>query len=179
MCGEPPIREPLTPDEQARFHNLLKLAKESPFEGERRNALAAAERLARRRGLTLEEAAMRQAQPKPGASKWEREAQERAREFAAFVHMTDYQIYLEKQRREAARQEAEARGLDSAEKRAAARAQARSPRQTRRSTVRMAPEKHAWALVRETQLSYREIAQITGLGQHEILHMKIQLLRAA
>ncbi len=122
---------------------------------------------------------MRQAQPRAGATKWEQEAQERAREFAAFVHMTDYQIYLDKQRREAARQKAEARGLDEAEKRAAARAQARSPRQTRRSTVRMAPEQHAWALVRETRLSYREIAQITGLGQHEILHMKIQILRAA
>lgn len=122
---------------------------------------------------------MHQAQSRPGASKWEREVQERAREFAAFIHMTDYQIYLDKQRREAARREAEARGLDGGEKRAAARAQARSPRQTRRSTIRLAPEKHAWALVRETQLSYREIAQITGLGQHEILHMKIQLLRAA
>ncbi len=169
----------MTPDEQQRFLNLLKLAKESPFKGERENALAAAERLASRRGLTLEEAAMRQAQSQSGATRWEREAQERAREFVAFVHMTDYQIYLDKQRREAARQAAEARGLDGAEKRAAARAQARSPRQSRRSTVRMAPEQHAWALVRETRLSYREIAQITGLGQHEILHMKIKLLRAA
>jgi hypothetical protein len=178
--GDRPIREQLTDEEQVRFHNLLKLAKESPFEGERRNALAAAERLAARRGLTLEEAAMRQAQPQSATSRQAEEEQERARDFAAFVHMTDYQIYLDKQRRDAARKEAEARGLDQAEKREAERrAAASASRFTRRSKARMPPEKHAWALVRETQLSYQEIARITGLDICDVLLMKIQLLRAA
>jgi len=40
--------------DRQRFHNLLHLAAESTFEGERANALAAAKRLAERFGLTLE-----------------------------------------------------------------------------------------------------------------------------
>ena len=43
----------------------------------------------------------------------------------------------------------------------------------------MEPRKHAWALVRETSLSYQEIAKITGLDIYQVLLMKIQLLRAA
>ena len=179
MPGDRSIREQLTAEEQTRFHNLLKLAKESPFEGERQNALAAAERLASRRGLTLEEAAMRQAQPETTATPTEQEERERARDFAAFVHMTDYQIYLDKQRRDTARKEAEARGLDRAEKREAERRAASATRFTRRSKAKMPPEKHAWALVRETQLSYQEIARITGLDICDVLLMKIQLMRAA
>src|SRR3546814_1630412 len=42
-----------TEAERQRFHNLLQLAAESPFEGERANALAAATRLAVRCGLAL------------------------------------------------------------------------------------------------------------------------------
>lgn len=164
----------MTPEEQVRFHNLLKLAKESPFSGERENALAAAERLASRHGLTLEEAAtgatQQQAQPA------REDAAQFAKDLAAFVHMTDYQIYLEKQRRDAARREAEERGLDRAE-RAASRSS--PPRRTHRSNVRMEPHRHAWALVRETKLSYEEIASITGLDIYQVLLMKIQLLRAA
>jgi DNA-binding helix-hairpin-helix protein with protein kinase domain len=168
----------LTPDEQVRFHNLLMLAKESPFEGERENALAAAERLAKRHGMTLDEAAMRQAQP--AAAPRAQPNRERMREKAAFVHMTDYQIHVEKQQRDTARQEAEARGLDRKEREAAARRRASRPtRQARRSTARMDPDKHAWALVRETRLTYHEIARITGLDIYEVLLMKIQVLRAA
>jgi len=120
-----------------------------------------------------------QSQPQSDTLKATQEEQDRAREFAAFVHMTDYQIYVEKQRRDTARREAEERGLDDAERQAAARAANRPTRQGRRSTVRMAPEKHALALVRETQLSYQEIARITGLEIYDVLLMKIQKLRAA
>jgi hypothetical protein len=167
-----PISERLTPDEQVRFHNLLKLAKESPFPGERANALAAAERLASRRGLTLEEAAVgispsQTARAADDSAKF-------AQDLAAFVHMTDYQIHLEKQRRDAARREAEERGLDNKHTR-----QAPPPRRTHRSNARMEPRKHAWALVRETKLSYQEIATITGIDIYQVLLMKIQLLRAA
>lgn len=170
----------MTPDEQVRFHNLLLLAKESPFEGERENALAAATRLARRRGMTLEEAAMRQAQPSAIPSQSAQADRERVREKAAFVHMTDYQIHVEKQQRDTARREAEARGLDRKEREAAERRRAARPiRQVRRSTARLAPDKHAWALVRETRLPYNEIARITGLDIYEVLLMKIQVLRAA
>lgn len=170
----------MTPDEQARFHNLLMLAKESPFAGERENALAAATRLAKRHGMTLEEAAMRQAQPSAIPSHSAQADRERVREKAAFVHMTDYQIHVEKQQRDTARREAEARGLDAKEREAAERRRAARPvRQVRRSTARLAPDKHAWALVRETRLPYDEIARITGLDIYEVLLMKIQVLRAA
>jgi len=89
--------------------------------------------------------------------------------------MTDYQIYLEKQRRDAARREAEERGLDRSERRSSAP----PPRRTHRSNARMEPNRHAWALVRETKLSYEEIANITGLDIYQVLLMKIQILRAA
>ncbi|NKB59077.1 MAG: DUF2786 domain-containing protein [Alphaproteobacteria bacterium] len=173
QCRGHPISKRLTPDEQVRFHNLLKLAKESPFPGERDNALAAAERLASRHGLTLEEAATgatqsQTAQPNADTSKF-------ARDLAAFVHMTDYQIYLEKQRRDAARQEAEERGLDRKNK----RPPPPPPRQARRSNAKMEPHRHAWTLVRETKMSYQEISSITGLDIYQVLLMKIQLLRAA
>ena len=171
--GSDPIRRQLTPDKQVRFHNLLMLAKESPFTGERANALAGAERLAKRHGMTLEEAAMRQAQP--AAVQGART--EQVREKAAFVHMTDYQIHVEKQQRDSARREAETRGLGAKERKAAARTS--SMRQVRRSTARMDPDKHAWNLVRETRLPYHEIARITGVNIYEVLLMKIQLLRAA
>ena len=173
QCRRVPISEKLTPDEQARFHNLLKLAKESPFPGERENALAAAERLASRHSLTLEEAATgvspsQTAQAKANANKF-------AQGLAAFVHLNDYQIYLEKQRRDQARREAEERGLDNAK----AKRQPPPPPRRNRSNARMEPRKHAWALVRETSLSYQEIAKITGLDIYQVLLMKIQLLRAA
>jgi DNA-directed RNA polymerase specialized sigma24 family protein len=100
-----------------------------------------------------------------------------AKDLAAFVHMTDYQIFLEKQRRDTARREAEERGLDN--KKAKSNAPPPPPRRTRRSNARMEPQRHAWVLVRETKLSYQEIAKITGLDIYQVLHMKIQLLRAA
>lgn len=153
---------------------MLKLAKESPFSGERNNALAAAERLASRHDLTLEEAAIGATQTQKAKS--DADSAKYARDLAAFVHMTDYQIYVEKQQRDAALKEAEKLGLDTGKK----KPQPRAPtRQARRSTARMEPNRHAWNLVRETKLSYQEIATITGLDIYEVLLMKIQYLRAA
>lgn len=134
--------------------------------------MAAAERLAARRGLTLEEAATGVSPTQTARA--QAEASKFAKDLAAFVHMTDYQIYLEKQRRDAARREAEERGLDRQEQH-----RHTVPPRRHRSNARMEPRKHAWALVRETQLSYQEIADITGLDIYQILLMKIQLLRAA
>ena len=170
-----PIRDRLTSNEQARFHNLLKLAKESPFQGERDNAFAAATRLAARRGLTLDEAAARSAPPPPAQPQ---QATATTRDFAAFVHMTDYQIHLDKRRRDAALAAAQERGLDRDRMMAQQRRQGGGPR-VRRSNARMDPHKHAWALVRETRLSYREIARITGIDIYQVVLMKIQVLRAA
>ena len=74
-----------------------------------------------------------------------------------------------------ARREAEERGLDNGK----AKRQPPPPPRRNRSNARMEPRKHAWALVRETSLSYQEIAKITGLDIYQVLLMKIQLLRAA
>ena len=149
------------------------MAKESPFPGERENALAAAERLASRHDLTLEEAATGVSPSQTARAK--ENANQFAQDLAAFVHMNDYQIYLEKQRRDQARREAEERGLD----RKKAEQRTTPPPRRHRSNARMEPRKHAWALVRETSLSYQEIAKITGLDIYQVLLMKIQLLRAA
>ncbi len=170
-----PISEPLTPDEQERFHNLLKLAKDSPFAGERENALAAATRLADRHGLTLDEAAIRAA-PSSGAQTARSDESEHAQNLASFVHMTDYRIYLEKQRRDAALRDAQERGLDRDNRK---KRPSTPVRNVRRSNARRDPRQHAWALVRETKLSYQEIADITGLDIYQVVLMKIQVLRAA
>ena len=50
---ERPISTPFTENERQRFRNLLELANSSPYQGERDNAMAAAERLAGRHGMTL------------------------------------------------------------------------------------------------------------------------------
>ena len=48
---------PFNEIERTRFQNLLKLASESTFDGERTAALDAAKRLAGRHGMSLDEAA--------------------------------------------------------------------------------------------------------------------------
>src|SRR3546814_5188666 len=58
-------RRSFTESERNRFRNLLKLANESPYEGERDAALAAAERMATARGMSLHEAASVGAPPPP------------------------------------------------------------------------------------------------------------------
>ena len=115
LCdGVRDIVRTFTEAERERFHNLLKLAAESPFEGERTNALDAARRLAAKHGLTMEEAAradgFAQRPPPP-----REEEPFTAGRFAAAVHLMDYHLYLDKKRREEALAEARARGLDREE----------------------------------------------------------------
>ena len=161
----------LTMEERKLFHSLLKLAEASEYPGERENAMAAAKRIAERKGLTLEEAAM----VSPPVKRQERPQQNpHEKEAAQHVHMMDHDLRMAKQRREEAMEAARQRGLD---------AQERQPRQrnqrARRSTARMPAEMHAWKLVTETTLPYQEISKITGLDIYQIVHMKIRCLRAA
>jgi len=175
--------------ERQRFHNLLHLAAESPFEGERANALAAAKRLAERFGLTLEEAAA-------GGSKDDRHQRPRDEyppheprsddfmaddlgfrpqtldRFARAMHLMDNYILSDKARRESALREAQMRGLDADELRKAVTS---SVTQKRSKVRRMNPYRHATTLLRETSLSFREIANITGLDIYAVVGLKLKL----
>lgn len=170
-----------TEAERQRFHILLQLAAESTFEGERANALAAATRLAARVGLTLDEAAaggardeLRQAPPRSDdfmaddlgfrPSSLDR--------FARAAHLMDSFILHDKSRREEALRAAQARGLDAEELRKAVAASVIQGRVNRR---RMNPSRHAATLLRETSLSFREIATITGLDIYSVVGLKLKL----
>jgi len=163
--------EPFTTAERERFHNLLKLAAESPFAGERANALAAAQRLAARHGMTVDEAAAgARAAPRPAApdAAWTTAAA------APFVHLMDWQIYAAKLRREAAIRAARARGLDPEAPRSP-----RAQSAPRANPARMEPRDHARVLLTETSLRLREIVDITGLDIYQVVGLKLMLRTAA
>ncbi len=186
----------MTQAERERFHNLLLMAKESPFEGERRNALEAAERLAARHGLTLEEAARgggeamqerpargtaahmhRQARRSFDEAEAESAARERAfAEYSRFMRDVEDRNRAEKARRDEALRAAYARGLDAEERRQAERRAARDfvPRRTSNGRRRN-PKVHASVLLRETQLPLKEIASICGLDIWTVAGIKLKL----
>jgi len=170
-----------TEAERQRFHILLQLAAESPFEGERANALAAATRLATRCGLSLDEAAAggaRQEAPSAGPRSDDFMADDLGfrphtlDRFARAAHLMDSFILHDKARREDALRAAQARGLDGEELRKAVTASVMQARVNRR---RMNPSRHAATLLRETSLSFREIASITGLDIYSVVGLKLKL----
>lgn len=168
--------------ERQRFQNLLQLAAESPFEGERTNALAAAERLAKRFGLTLDEAAAGGVDEPPPQEPPRGDdfmpddlglGPDSLGRFARAAHLMDNFIMEDKVRREAALRAAQARGLDADELRAAVTSTVTRARSTRQR--RMNPYRHAATLLRETSLSFREIASITGLDIYAVVGLKLKL----
>lgn len=177
----------MNPRERTRFHNLLKLAAESPFAGERQSALAAAERLAGRFGMTLDEAAaaphedaqdgprqerppQERATPFGGAPEGSAEARRWARNVGQAAHLHDTVTAADKERRARAMRAAFARGLDQAAIRRRAR-----PSHHRRGSRRMSPQRFAKTLLRETRLPFREIAALTGLSVHAVVALKLQM----
>lgn len=178
--------------ERRRFHNLLKLAAESPFEGEREAALAAAKRLAERHGMSLREAAAQPAEddaaeptagqghrrsaatnpwggsgfePPPGfEERWGRAKERDSR----WRRPED-----EKRQWRAAYEAARRRGLDAQEE--AARPKPRPQASRSRSNQRMNPDMHARALLRETSLPLAEIAQITRLNIYQVVGIKLKM----
>ncbi len=184
----------MTSAERERFHNLLLMAKESPFEGERHNALEAAQRMAERHGMTLEEAARTggeamqqpgvqqapdrpQRRPKSGFDRAAAEAAERERAFAEmsqFVRNAEVRNRADKARYDEALKAAYARGLDSEERKAAERRKNRDwiPR---RNSRRRNPEVHARVLLKETRLPLREIASICGLDVWTVAGLKLKM----
>ena len=181
--GAGTITRGFTIEEQQRFKVLLKVAAESPFEGERANALAAATRLAARHGLSLEEAAAGQtaaAEPEPdpepaGGQGFEQGRWWRDAGLASHIHLLDEQIRRDKARRDLALEAAYARGLDAELRKPARKAEIRAPRNSRRRE----PRSHARVLLSETSLPLGEISQITGLDLHEVLALRLKMRGAA
>ena len=169
---------PFDEAERKRFHNLLLLANESPYEGERSAALAAAERMSKARGMTLEEAASGgPPPPEPKKKPRKRKAsgmQDKAMDRAS--RMTDDWLDADKARRDAALEEARERGLDADERR---RQAAAANRVQRRNGRKRDPQSHAHVLLSETSLPLEEIASMTGLNMYELVSMKLKLRRAA
>jgi Protein of unknown function (DUF2786) len=179
---ERPISTPFNEDERRRFRNLLELANSSPYQGERDNAMAAAERLAQRHGMTLEQAAgggMQTPRQEPPPRSGPEMAQER--ELARVVHLMDYQIQLDKARIAEAMQAAVERGYDPNADRIPHRRQPQALQNWRpsRSRRRMEPHRHARVLLEETALPIEEIADITGLDVYKVAGLKLQLRRSS
>ena len=172
--GRPLTSAHFTGAERDRFHNLLKLAAESPFEGERANALAAAERLAERHGMSVDEAAGGGALRKLNAKE---AAEARAvREFVRSMAVSDYQIQVDKGRREAAIKDAMERGLDASEREAANRRV--SSRKSRPGGRGRNQYSHARVLLAETSLPLQEVASITGLDMYKVVGLKLKMRQA-
>lgn len=176
----------MTERERERFRLLLLVAKESPYAGERRNALAAATRMAARVDLTLEEAARsggqayqapsaapRPPKPPPGASEIFRAGIRRSRARTARFFMDAEALQArEKQRHEEALAAARARGLDREDGRPE---RTRKPPAWRSSTRRRSPVSHARVLLEETRLSLAEIASISGLDMWAVAGLKLRM----
>lgn len=174
ITDEDAISGAFTETERERFHNLLKLAAESPFEGERTAALGAAERLAGKHGMTLDEAAVAgRAPPQRPSPKSDRPTKEEAEfnRFAQSMHLMDYHVHIDKARRDAALEEARQRGLDHEAAPRAKSKQRAKPLHARR----MNPERHAAVLLKETELPFREVAEITGLNIYQVVGLKLKM----
>lgn len=157
-----------------RFHNLLKLAAESPFAGERANALAAARRLADKHGMSLDEAARLgfeetpRAEPPPPPPRPRRDAKSAA---GFFFHLSEAELLAEKARRDASLRAARARGLDADER----QPKPQPARRVWRSGAKRNPYSHARVLLNETSIPFAEIAAVTGLDIYQIVGMKLKM----
>ena len=182
--------------ERKRFHNLLKLAAESPFEGEREAALAAAKRLARKHGMSLQDAAAEPEQedqpsqsPKRNQDEFWGRATARTWSGEGFEPPPGFEERWgktrerderwknpddEKRNWNAAYDAARKRGLDQEAEAAAEAPKRRAPQQPK-SSRRMNPEQHARALLQETTLPLEEIAAITKLTIYQIVAIKLKL----
>lgn len=166
----------MTDAKRRRFHNLLLMAKESPFEGERRNALRAAERLASGHGMTLDEAARsggeeyQQPTPRPPPS--------RSRAYAGmarFMEDVEARLRNDKARYAEALKAAYARGLDARDRKRDGRRTAAYHGPRPRPPRRRAPLAHARVLLTDTRLPLAEVASIAGLDIWTVAGLKLKL----
>ena len=188
--------------EQKKFHNLLKLAAESPYEGEREAALAAAKRLVKKHGMSLQEAAAqgeREAEEEAAAQRprrddfWTR-AGARGWNGRGFEPPPGFEERWgqagekgergwrregfrnpddDKRQWNKAYAEAQRRGYDPDADRP--KPKPRRPNNQPKSTRRMNPYAHARALLAETSLPLKEIAHITRLSIYQVVSLKLKM----
>ena len=170
-----------TETERNRFRNLLELANDSKYPGERENALAAATRIAQKYNMTLEEAA-----------RWKPEDSAAIRHSAveglyqrpvgtkdsSNIEKNQQSAEEEKKQWQTAMDKAKERGLDKAEN-AKKAAQEAASAQRKNSKSRRDTTTHANILLKETSLSFDEISDITGLDVYKIITMKLKSRSAA
>ena len=167
-------KRPLKGPAKERFRALLKLASESPFEGERENALAAASRLAEQHGLTLDEAARPTERFSPAQPDCTAAARERANasEFAKYFDTAERNLRADTARREEALRDAIARGLDKDKQETSHRTGYQKPQ---RSSSKRNPRNYAQVLLTETAFSLDEIVGLTGLDIYEVVGLKLKM----
>ncbi len=171
-------KQPLRGPTRDRFRALLKLASDSPFEGERENAMAAATRLAAQHGMSLDEAA-RPTRRAPAVERGQTGASRdryTASDFASYFDITEGNLRADKARREAALRDAVERGLDRATRGAAGKA---ARRKAPRNSSQRSPSNHARVLLAETAFSLQEIVGLTGLDIYEVVGLKLKMRRVA
>ena len=173
----PETRTALSAAERERFNALVKVAAESPYPGERANALDAARRLAKRHGMSLQEAAGEPRGPTRTVQTPQRPRRYTQREMAEIIAFSEARLRADKERYERALREARERGLDGGaikpEMRPAATGAQKSSQRSR------TPQSFARVLLSETTLPLREIVSLTGLDIYRVVGLKLKMRSAA
>ncbi len=167
-------KRPLRGPARDRFRALLNLASESPFEGERENAMAAASRLAEQHGMSLDEAA-RPTQRQSAVERGQLDASQggfTASEFASHFDISERNLRVDKARREAALRDAIARGLDRTRQEGPEKT---AHRKASQNPSQRSPRNYAQVLLAETAFSLEEIVGLTGLDIYEVVGLKLKM----
>ena len=174
------IRNRNIASEQKRFVNLLELANRSKYRGERENALAAASRLANKFGMTLDQAAKLGLNYTQGVNGDNKNTPDSFYENISKEEIRKNQVDIEsdKKRWQTAVENAKKRGLDQENK---IRKNTKKTSNFRRTnnTSRREPFIHAMILLKETSLSFKEIANITGISVYKVIALKLKTRKAA
>ncbi len=171
-------RRPLRGSARERFRALLTLASESPFEGERQNAMAAATRLAEQHGMSLEQAARPTARSpadrplRPNGLRTEYTASDGA----SYFDSAERSLRADKAQRDSALRDAIDRGLDSGGGR---REEKTVHRKSPSSRTQRNPLNYARVLLAETSFSLKEIIDLTGLDVYQVVGLKLKMRSAA
>ena len=174
------IRHRNIESEQKKFGNLLELANRSKYRGERENALAAASRLANKFGMTLEQAASLGLNYSQGINNDKKKAPDSFFKNVSKEEIKKSQVNTEsdKKRWQTAMENAKKRGLDKENKVTTNKKTTANFRRTN-NTSRREPYTHAKILLKETSLSFKEIANITGISVYKVIALKLKTRKAA
>ncbi len=192
--------------QRQRFRRLLEVAHSTTFDGEKEAALNAATRLAESFGMTLREAAgmaeadeprapvtpRRPAAQKAKDSPWPESVQaQRFHDALRPKHKTSQatgerpvseheKTKQDKVRFDKAMQDAIGRGLDAEERRRQARLSVMEAAARKRSSRRWRPRtEFIRVLLKETQMTVKEIAATAGVSVYDVMREKLLLRNAA